>query len=62
MPSSPANTALSRRSAGAGYEVPLNGTFSLPVRAAYTSGGAHVDLSETSDMTYAGNAVAWPVA
>lgn len=47
--------------AGAGYEVPLNGAFSLLVQAAFSNGGAHVDLSETSDMTYAGNAVVIPI-
>ena len=47
--------------AGAGYEIPLDGSFSLLVQAAYTGGGAHVDLSETSDMTYAGNAVVIPI-
>jgi hypothetical protein len=46
---------------GAGYEVPVNGAISLLVQALYTTGGTHVDLSETSDMTYAGNAIAFPV-
>lgn len=47
--------------AGAGYEAPLNGAFSLLVQAAYTTGGTHVDLSDTSDMTYSGNAITVPV-
>ena len=47
--------------AGAGYEVPLNGAFSLTVQALYTTGGTHVDTSETSDMTFAGSAIAVPV-
>jgi hypothetical protein len=47
--------------AGAGYEVPVNGALSLLVQALYTTGGTHVDTSETSDMTYAGNAVVVPV-
>jgi hypothetical protein len=47
--------------AGAGYEVPLNGAISLLVQALYTTGGTHVDLSETSDMTYSGNAIVLPV-
>jgi hypothetical protein len=46
---------------GAGYAVPLPGAFSLLVHALYTTGGTHVDLSETSDMTYAGNAIVFPV-
>jgi hypothetical protein len=47
--------------AGAGYEVPVNGAISLLVHALYTTGGTHVDLGETSDMTYSGNAIAFPV-
>ena len=46
---------------GAGYEVPVSGALSLLVQALYTTGGTHVDTSETSDMTYAGNAVAVPI-
>lgn len=47
--------------AGAGYEVPLNGAFSLLVQAAYTTGGTHVDLSGTDEMTYSGSAITIPV-
>ena len=47
--------------AGAGYEVPLNGAISLLVQAAYTTGGTHVDLGGTGDMTYAGSAITIPV-
>jgi hypothetical protein len=46
---------------GAGYEVPINGAVSLLVQALYTTGGTHVDTSETSDMTYSGNAISIPV-
>ena len=46
---------------GVGYEVPVNGAFSLLLQSLYTTGGTHVDLSETSDMTYTGNAIAFPV-
>jgi hypothetical protein len=47
--------------AGVGYEVPVTGAFSLTVQALYSTGGTHVDTSETSDMTFAGSAVAVPV-
>lgn len=47
--------------AGAGYEVPLNGALSLLVQAAYTTGGTHVDLNGTDEMTYSGSAVTVPV-
>jgi hypothetical protein len=46
---------------GAGYEVPMNGVFSLLAHALCTTGGTHVDFGETSDMTYSGSAVAFPV-
>jgi hypothetical protein len=46
---------------GVGYEVPVSGAFSLLVQALYATGGTHVDLSETSDMTYSGNAITVPV-
>jgi opacity protein-like surface antigen len=47
--------------AGAGYEVPVSGAISLLVQALYTTGGTHLDLNDASDMTYAGNALAFPV-
>ena len=47
--------------AGAGYEAPLGGNASLLVRALFKTGGTHIDLSSTTDMTYSGNALAVPV-
>lgn len=47
--------------AGAGYEAPVGRNASLLVRVLFKTGGTHVDSSPTSDMTYAGSALAIPV-
>jgi hypothetical protein len=48
-------------SAGIGYEARFGKSASLLVRALFKTGGVHIDLGPTSDMTYAGSALSLPV-